>query len=284
MLKSLLIANTLLTTVTPIEPNTTGIRWNNSYDLGDMEDDSFSFTYQNKDYEGNWLNTSAIQEKSKNGLGNGQYTITTNFEYDNYNNLIFNQNYPYIPCYVGYVANNIEYTEFYLIDNSTNTFVIDTTEHYQDNNTYFVFKFPYELTINHTFIYDNAITFYNDICINTNIYTNDSYLNGYNTGYDEGYKQGKQEENWELTDYYSLGGQGYENIYNIGYNDGNEDGYNLGVASDTNLGKLMLIIATTPFQTFKTIWSFDILGFNIATFTLGLLTLGIVIIIWKKIR
>lgn len=284
MIKSLLLANALLTTVTPIEPQATSIKWINCYDLGDMEDTSFSFTYQNMNYSGNWLNPSAITDNTKNGLNNGQYTITTHFEYTDYNNLIFSQNYPYIPCYVGYIANNVEYTEFYLIQDNTNTFVINTTEHYIENDTYFIFKFPYELTIDQTLIYDSAIEFYSDICFVGDLYNNSQYVNGYNTGYQDGYTQGSTETSYEITDYYSLGGEGYESIYNIGYNDGNTYGYNLGVQADTNIGKLMLIIATTPFQTFKTIWSFDILGFNIATFTLGILTLGIVIIIWKKIR
>lgn len=281
MILELLALTGAIASTTQIAPNETNINWFKSYEIGDLEDTTFDFNYGNMNYTGEWCNTIIAENK----LQNGNNTITTNISY-NENSLIFNQDYTYLPIYVGYSINGVEYLDFYLTQDSLNTFVINTSDNFDSNyNCYFVYKFPTLLDINHeNVIVENDLLFYSDIAYYGNLYGNEQYINGYNAGYKEGYTQGNFDGIDTTQRYYTRGNEGYTSIYQIGYNDGYSNGYDIGSDSDTNLGNLMLIIATTPFETFKTIWSFDILGFNMATFVLGLLTLGIVLIIWKKIR
>lgn len=64
-----------------------------------------------------------------------------------------------------------------------------------------------------------------------------------------------------------------------------QENYNSLSNSDIQLNyqKLLWNIATTPFETFKTMWNFDFLGFNFAWFITGILSLFVIVYILKKI-
>lgn len=57
----------------------------------------------------------------------------------------------------------------------------------------------------------------------------------------------------------------------------------LNRASTTNANMLFWTIASTPFESFKTIWDVDVLGLNISGFVLGVLLALIVLYIIKKV-
>lgn len=254
------------------------------------------YSINGKDYEGNWV------EYEIDLTNSIESTFTLYFEY-NYNiEFLSDEREIGIPILFGFWTNQRNY--YY------NTYIANALTNYgdpiymnmekptlQENEqiSEIQISFPISLTTNHVLNYNNSNGTAKAVCFKTNIITMENYQEGYNSGYSNGYNDGygvgeynaTQNKNQEIDTIeanYSEGGTGYTSIYNVGYNAGYDYGYNLANTSDTNLSNLMLIIATTPFETFNTIWNFDILGFNLATFTLGLLTLGIVLIIWKKIR
>lgn len=69
---------------------------------------------------------------------------------------------------------------------------------------------------------------------------------------------------------------------NVIFEEGYTQGYNKGITEDYSLSKDLLGVADIPIQTFKDIFSFEVLGFNFAKVTMGLLTLGICIYLIKK--
>lgn len=143
---------------------------------------------------------------------------------------------------------------------------------------------------------------------------------GYNSGFADGAVHADQNVNTNSASYtagYNAGetygeafADGRVNIesesYKKGYYDGDLAGYTTGVADgietadnrlnensvsykdgvkygqQTNFNALVLSIANTPFMAFKTIWNFDILGFNLAGFIFGLLSILMVIYLVKK--
>lgn len=97
--------------------------------------------------------------------------------------------------------------------------------------------------------------------------------------------------------------EGYTNGYQEGSNDGyreaydsqqsiidrlNEDYRNLNqrfrdyVNGRTSFSALVWNIASTPFESFKTIWDVDLLGINVGNFVIGLMFVGIILWAWKK--
>lgn len=57
----------------------------------------------------------------------------------------------------------------------------------------------------------------------------------------------------------------------------------LNTASNTNANMLFWTIASTPFESFKTIWNVDVLGLNISGFVLGVLMALLILYIIKKV-
>lgn len=99
--------------------------------------------------------------------------------------------------------------------------------------------------------------------------TNDTltaYNNGYTVGEEYGYMYGYEAAKDEY--------------YDVGYS----AGYSAGASSSNPLGTLIFSVAETPWVAFKNIWSFDILGFNIANFVFGLITVLVVIWFLKKVK
>lgn len=97
--------------------------------------------------------------------------------------------------------------------------------------------------------------------------------------------------------------EGYTNGYQEGQSDGYNDAYNSQqtiidrlndeydnlneryqdyINGHTNFAALVWSIASTPFETFKTIWDVDLLGINIGNFVIGIMFVGIVLWAWKK--
>lgn len=101
------------------------------------------------------------------------------------------------------------------------------------------------------------------------------YINsGYNVGYSRGYDVG-----------YSEGNANSEQQYNIGKNDGYNLGYNQAIENDDrySFASLLTSAIDVPVNTFRSLFTFDILGVNLSGFFLGLLTCCIVITIVKKV-
>lgn len=101
-------------------------------------------------------------------------------------------------------------------------------------------------------------------------YMNSGYHLGYNRGYDEGLAEGNSNS---------------EQQYNIGKNDGYNLGYNQAIDNDDrySFASLLTSAIDVPVNTFRSLFTFDILGVNLSGFFLGLLTCCIVITIVKKV-
>lgn len=110
MIKTLSLLN-VLASATLLQPNATSLNWFQNYELGDINDTSFSITYGDYDYDGEMASTLYYEKK----LSNGTSTISTSISF-NSDSLIFSRDYPYIPCYVGYSVDGTEYLDFYLLD------------------------------------------------------------------------------------------------------------------------------------------------------------------------
>lgn len=65
------------------------------------------------------------------------------------------------------------------------------------------------------------------------------------------------------------------------YND-LQDLYNDYLNGNVSFTALIWTIATTPFETFKTIWNVDLLGVNLGGLCVSLMFVGLVLWIWKK--
>lgn len=92
------------------------------------------------------------------------------------------------------------------------------------------------------------------------IFPYDMYQNGYFDGYNSGQNIGY--------------GQGY----NVGYNVGYQDGY----SSDNSMSSLVVEVANTPLNIFKSIFDVDIMGFNLVNVCFGLISILLVVFIIKK--
>lgn len=77
----------------------------------------------------------------------------------------------------------------------------------------------------------------------------------------------------------------YDSGYNRGFNDGKSVGYNLGLTDGSDYSFLSLIgaVVDAPLNVFKSLFNFEILGFNLLAFITGLITLAIIIWIVKLI-
>ncbi len=97
----------------------------------------------------------------------------------------------------------------------------------------------------------------------------------YNTGYTDGYNNGKA--------------AGQSSGYSSGYSDGDSAGYTRGFAEGQEAGgdytflSLLSSVIDAPINAFKSLFNFDLLGFNLLSFITGLITLALVIFIVKKV-
>lgn len=91
-----------------------------------------------------------------------------------------------------------------------------------------------------------------------------SYQLGYQNGYADGNYIGKQD--------------GYDEGYDVGYNEGFEDGY----SSENTMSSLVVEVANTPLNIFKSIFNVDIMGFNLVNVCFGLISILLVVFIIKK--
>lgn len=97
----------------------------------------------------------------------------------------------------------------------------------------------------------------------------------YNTGYNDGYNNGKAD--------------GQSSGYSSGYSDGDSAGYTRGFTEGQEAGgdytflSLLSAVFDAPINAFKSLFNFDLLGFNLLSFITGLITLALVIFIVKKV-
>lgn len=126
------------------------------------------------------------------------------------------------------------------------------------------------------------------------------FQSGYNSGYNEASSMITRDYENQLSKLYEQfkieKDQAYTKGHKVGLSEGRaetssgayEAGYAAGRAevptnSTTNFKDVIWTIATTPFESFKTIWNVDLLGVNIAAFFTAIITLGLGIFILKKI-
>lgn len=120
---------------------------------------------------------------------------------------------------------------------------------------------------------------------------------GYTLGLQDGYNNGFTDGLNDITNNESHYNDGYNNGYQDGlsqdeldqYNEGYKKGYDLGYAHgfaetpELNLKTLFWSIGSVPFETFKSIWDFEFLGFNLTRFLTGFFMAIIIIFIIKKV-
>lgn len=102
----------------------------------------------------------------------------------------------------------------------------------------------------------------------TSVY-NSGFNNGYYHGSKDGYKEGLRDNSSSFNDGYKAG-------YDDGYIDGTED-YEEG-----SLGFMVTSIVEAPINIFKDIFSFNVLGLNIAELVLSLVTVLVTVFIIKR--
>ena len=189
------------------------------------------------------------------------------------------------------VQNNLDYGFSYGLKFYFNTFVPNTLHYdyysFYSNNPcniyvycdgYFFFNSDGELFIDNPTGYNiESVYFYvssaNPGPLEWYLTTVDDTSSAYSSGYSQGEQVGYQ--------------NGYDNGYSNGVSDGSISGFNEGYeqgSNQQNLGrKLFWTIASTPFESFKTIWDVDVLGLNISGIILGILMALLVLYLIKKI-
>lgn len=105
---------------------------------------------------------------------------------------------------------------------------------------------------------------------------NQLFQNGFNQGYQQGYVTGNSD--------------GYNNGYSVGKTDGTDIGYSSGyndgllAANDYSFLQLFTSVVQAPVDIFKSMFDFEILGFNLSHFLTALLSVGLIIAIVSRIK
>lgn len=105
-----------------------------------------------------------------------------------------------------------------------------------------------------------------------NVYSDDLV---YNYGYQAGYNQAVKDEGGIYVD--AAYGQGFSEGYDIGFADGNV------VSQRGNFASLVYSVVEAPFNTFRSLFNFEILGVNLLGFIGSVLTLVVLLWIVKKV-
>lgn len=113
--------------------------------------------------------------------------------------------------------------------------------------------------------------FFNNADQVVNVNGNIDYYSGYNAGLEVANR-------WQ--NMYNELESSYNSLKNQ-YNDLLRQ-YNNYINGNVTLDTLIWNIATTPFETFKTIWDVDVLGVNLGSLCVGLMFVGIALYIWRK--
>lgn len=109
-----------------------------------------------------------------------------------------------------------------------------------------------------------------------NLDDNQLFQNGFNQGYQQGYVTGNSD--------------GYNNGYSVGKTDGTDIGYSSGyndgllAANDYSFLQLFTSVVQAPVDIFKSMFDFEILGFNLSHFLTALLSVGLIIAIVARIK
>lgn len=106
-----------------------------------------------------------------------------------------------------------------------------------------------------------------------------AHIGDYDKGYKEGYNNGLKAPNQsQFNEGYEIG---KEAGYNNGYARGKADG--LALADVATFDDLMSSVFDIPVRTFTNLFSFDVLGVNLANFFLSILTLCVVLAVVKML-
>ena len=109
-----------------------------------------------------------------------------------------------------------------------------------------------------------------------NLDDNQLFQNGFNQGYQQGYVTGNSD--------------GYNNGYSVGKTDGTDIGYSSGYndgllsANDYSFLQLFTSVVQAPVDIFKSMFDFEILGFNLSHFLTALFSVGLIIAIVARIK
>lgn len=109
-----------------------------------------------------------------------------------------------------------------------------------------------------------------------NLDDNQLFQNGFNQGYQQGYVTGNSD--------------GYNSGYSVGKTDGTDIGYSSGyndgllAANDYSFLQLFTSVVQAPVDIFKSMFDFEILGFNLSHFFTALLSVGLIIAIVARIK
>ena len=105
---------------------------------------------------------------------------------------------------------------------------------------------------------------------------NQMFQNGFNQGYQQGYVSGDSEG--YNTGYSAGKNEGYDIGYTTGYNEG------LTAENDYTFLNLFTSVVQAPVDIFKSMFDFEILGFNLSHFLTALLSVGLIIAIVARIK
>ena len=109
-----------------------------------------------------------------------------------------------------------------------------------------------------------------------NLDDNQMFQNGFNQGYQQGYVSGDSEG--YNTGYSAGKNEGYDIGYTTGYNEG------LTAENDYTFLNLFTSVVQAPVDIFKSMFDFEILGFNLSHFLTALLSVGLIIAIVARIK
>ena len=109
------------------------------------------------------------------------------------------------------------------------------------------------------------------------------YQSGYETGYDDGENFGQNSgyDNGYTVGYEVGSYDGYQDGYNGGYNLGYDRGHLQGIedanSGDYDLSSMVVKVADTPINLFKSIFDIEFMGINLVPIIFGLTSLGIAV-------
>lgn len=181
-----------------------------------------------------------------------------------------------------------------------NTFIAsyNNMSGYQDwNNAQYVYMF-FTCEGYHAYMDDITMNVYNKLdspfysVINNSIYQdgyNTGYQNGisatqqsiyedgYDSGYTDGYQNGVVAQQDSIYDTgYNYGYEiGYQGGYNTGYDKGHLDGIDDAQSGEYELSSMVVKVADTPINIFKSIFDIEFMGINLVPILFGFTALGI---------
>lgn len=214
------------------------------------------------------LNTFYNSDGSTNGLrehlqstsafNKQEYLFNTNAFLSSYNNMSGYQDW-----------NTAKYVYMFFTCEDNNAFIDDIAM-----NVYNKFDSPFYSVINNATYQDGYNTGYQNGLSSTQ---QSIYEDGYQSGYDEGYLDGAVAQQDDIYDVgYNYGYEtGYRGGYNTGYDKGHLDGIDDAQSGEYELSTMVVKVADTPINIFKSIFDIEFMGINLVPILFGFTALGI---------